>query len=77
MKKINIELTPRQAAVLYEKVASEYMSGDICLTDPASLQWNYECIDLLLTLIKCLKIEHAWYNKSTDELHQMILGEVT
>lgn len=76
MKKINIELTPRQAAVLFDKVASEYEFGDICLTDPESLEWNYEYIGLLLTLIKSLKIEQ-WNNKSTDELHQMILGEVT
>lgn len=74
MKKINIELTPRQAAVLFDKVASEYEFGDICLTDPESLEWHYEYIGLLLTLIKCLKIEQ-WNNKSTDELHQMILGE--
>lgn len=74
MKKINIELTPREAAILFERIASEYEFGDICLTDPESLEWNYEYIGLLLTLIKCLKIEH-WSGKSTDALYQMILGE--
>lgn len=74
MKKINIELTPRQAAIVFERLASEYEHGDINVTDISSLEWHLEFIGLLLTLIKCLKIEQ-WNNKSTDELHQMILGE--
>ena len=74
MKKINIELTPRQAAIVFERLASEYEFGDISVTDIASLEWHLEFMNLLLRLMICLKIDD-WKDRSTEELHQMILGE--
>jgi len=74
MKKINIELTPRQAAIVFDTLASEYQHGEINVTDIASLEWHLEFMSLLLQLMICLKIDD-WDGRSLEELHQMILGE--
>ena len=74
MKKIKIELTPRQAAIVFERLASDYEHGQIYVTDISSLEWHLESMQLLLRLMICLKIDD-WKDRSIEELHQMILGE--
>lgn len=73
-KKINVDLTARQACHLLETLTQEYENRDSCFSDAPSLEWHIINLQTMLALSEALKIE-MWFGLCSEEMLKRSTGK--